>query len=83
MYREPALVSNQSKVIQIADWKTKEQPITSVTQANQQTNVEAKSRLVIKSDKSTHWTDELSQSQALALAKTYARIIEMGGHLGA
>ncbi len=83
IYREPVSVSSQSKVIQFADWKTKDQLVATLPQASKPTNVETKTRVVIQPAKAAHWTEELSQSQALALAKTYARIIEMGGHLGA
>lgn len=46
------------------------------------TDIAVKSRVTLKPDRATYW-EELSQSKGLALAKIYAKIIEMGEHLSA
>jgi hypothetical protein len=82
---EPALTSKPLGLIQIPAQKTTQQPVTTVSKADKvgSSDIAIKSRVIIKSNQAIHWTDELSQFQRLALAKTYAKIIEMGGHLSA
>ena len=43
----------------------------------------AKSRMTIKPNPATQWIEELCQSKGLALAKTYAKLIEVVEHLSA
>ncbi len=56
--------------------KTKTQ--TSVTCASKP----EKHPTTIKPTKAMRWTEDFSQSDGLALAKTYARIVAMGGYIG-
>jgi hypothetical protein len=83
--REPALTSKPLELIQFSTQKTIEKPAATLSKIGNgvRPDVVVKSRVIIKPNQATHWTEELSQTQSLALAKTYARIIEMGGHLSA
>jgi len=83
--REPALTSKPLELIQFSTQKTIEKPAATLSKIGNSVrpDVVVKSRVIIKPNQATHWTEELSQTQSLALAKTYARIIEMGGHLSA
>lgn len=83
--REPAVTSNQQRLILFPAQKTTETPATSLSKVNNAVSVDvaAKSQVINKPNQATHWTEQLSQFQRLALAKTYATIIEMGGHLSA
>ena len=75
------LMYNQQKVIQLPARKAAQVAATVSPPSNLKT--EEKQRITIDSDQATHWTDELSShSQGLALAKTYARIVAMGGYIG-
>jgi hypothetical protein len=74
------LMYNQQKVIQLPARKAAQVAATVSPPSNLKT--EEKQRITINSDQATHWTDELSHSQGLALAKTYARIVAMGGYIG-
>jgi hypothetical protein len=86
--QELTLTNNQPKVIRFFNRKTTQPATATLSQASNEDSkkeeIKEKYRITIKPDQATHWTEELSpQSQGLALAKTYARIVEMGGYVGA
>jgi hypothetical protein len=82
LHAESAVLSNPQELIQFPSSKTTAKPIATYSNGGS-ANAAVKSRTAIKPNQATHWTEELSQSKGLALAKTYAKIIEMGGHLSA
>ncbi len=83
--REPALTSSKQGLIQFPTHQTTETPATGLSKVDNaaSADVAVKWQVINKQNQAAHWTEELSQFQRLALAKTYAKIIEMGGHLSA
>jgi hypothetical protein len=84
-WREPALTGDQPKLLQVPGQKTTEKAVANLSENSnaRSANLGIKTRVTIQPDCATRWTEEFSKARTLALAKTYARIIEMGGHLSA
>lgn len=82
---EPALTSNKLGPIQFPVQKTSDKSVATLSQANNvaRADISVQSTEIVEPNQAIHWTEELAQIQRLALAKTYAKIIEMGGHLSA
>lgn len=83
--REPAVTSNKQELRQFPAQNPTEKAVATLSKADNvgSADLAIKSTVITKPNQATHWTEQLSQFQRLSLAKTYARIIEMGGHLSA
>ncbi|HAA27638.1 MAG TPA: tetratricopeptide repeat-containing protein [Cyanobacteria bacterium UBA8553] len=83
--REPALRANKQELVQFSAQNPTEKAVATLSKAENvgSADLAIKSRVITKPNQPTHWTEQLSQFQKLSLATTYARIIEMGGHLSA